>query len=127
MTYLCVPIFVEEFQRAKRDIALAAETGADMIELRIDSFPDPAAIRDLIDDAGLPCIVTCRAKWEGGLCELDDDQRVFLLDDVNVDAAYTDIELAAGKEAIARFAIPADVPASIPQSRLIVSAHDFSG
>lgn len=38
MTHLCVAIFVHDVAQAKRDIAQAAEAGADMVELRIDQF-----------------------------------------------------------------------------------------
>ena len=41
MTYLCVPIFVHTIEQANRDVALAAESGADLIELRVDRFHYP--------------------------------------------------------------------------------------
>ena len=45
MTHLCVAIFVRDIAQARREIATAVEAGADMIELRVDSFDD-------IDDVG---------------------------------------------------------------------------
>ena len=36
MTHLCVPIFVTELEKARRDIAAALAAGADLVELRID-------------------------------------------------------------------------------------------
>ena len=49
MTLLCVAIFLRDDAQARRDIALAAEAGADIVELRIDALtahmearaPDP--------------------------------------------------------------------------------------
>ncbi|MDQ3441163.1 MAG: type I 3-dehydroquinate dehydratase, partial [Planctomycetota bacterium] len=123
MTRLCVPIFVESQEQARRGIALAGEAGADIVELRLDHFPDPVPVRNLIDDAGVPCIVTCRPTWEGGDCELSDEQRIYFLDDVNIDAAYTDVELKAGPEAIARFA---GGLWGNERNGTIVSAHDFA-
>jgi hypothetical protein len=42
MTYLCIAIFVSDEAQARRDIAVAAEAGADMVELRIDEVADAA-------------------------------------------------------------------------------------
>src|SRR6185437_12862387 len=66
MTYLCVPIFVASVAQAKADIARAAEAGADLVELRIDQFTDDPELRQLLSEAVLPCILTCRPEWEGG-------------------------------------------------------------
>src|SRR5207249_12198530 len=96
-TYLCVPIFVFDHEQAKRDIALAAEAGADMVELRIDLRDDSFTvdfIRKLVRDCTWKCIVTCRPEWEGGHSTLSDNVRLTSLQTAgNAGATYIDIEL----------------------------------
>jgi len=72
MTYLCVPLFVTDVAQANRDVALAAESGADMVELRIDRYHTPAGLEAVISASPVPVVLTCRAKWEGGDCDLGD-------------------------------------------------------
>ena len=114
MTYLVVPIFVDTAATARRDAALAAEAGADMVELRIDHWGKPLNLFDF----PLPCIVTCRREDEGGNSALGEREQLALLRSF-VDAAYVDIELQTLQAA------PAD--AKMPIARRIVSSHDFSG
>lgn len=120
MTQLCVPIFVKDAAQARRDAILAAEAGADVVELRIDSLVDPQAVRDLVHEFPVACILTCRASWEGGHSELDDAGRLALLE-AGADGAtrYIDIEL----KTLAK--TPA---AQAPVWRQIIgSFHDFTG
>ena len=126
MTLLCVPIFVTSAEQARRDVALAAESGADIIELRIDrlggSFGMPEVV-DLLQRSTRPCIVTCRSAWEGGESELPEFDRLrFLSEIADVShAAYLDVEL----KAFASF--PHERKAADLVSRFILSAHDFKG
>lgn len=123
MTLLCVPIFVESLEQAKRDVALAAEGGADIIELRIDllhiSF-GPWDVIGIMERSTRPCIVTCRAAWEGGQSELPAVDRLQLLAEVE-DAAYIDVEWSAFR------AFPGRRIGADRVARLILSAHDFRG
>ena len=123
MTLLCVPIFVESLEQAKRDVALAAEAGADIIELRIDllhiSF-GPWDVIGIMERSTRPCIVTCRAAWEGGQSELPAVDRLQLLAEVE-DAAYIDVEWSAFR------AFPGRRIGADRVARLILSAHDFRG
>lgn len=117
MTSLCVPIFVTSLDQARRDIATAAEAGADMVELRIDQFTDPVQVRALVGSSILPCILTCRASREGGQCDLPDEQRLGLLEQAGAfHARFIDIELDALQKS--NFASAGDC---------IVSSHDFAG
>src|SRR5438045_572063 len=99
MTYLCVPIFVADIEKARRDIAVAAEAGAEMVELRLDEAGgagqiEAAKLEQVVAEAGVPCIVTCRPTWEGGRSELPDDARVALLRrTAKAGASYIDMEL----------------------------------
>ena len=135
MTLLCVPIFVESVDQARRDAAQAAEAGADIVELRIDTFTEPAGaiparnskadeIRQLLGAAGLPpSIVTCRPTWEGGNSELPEDERLALFFELaESDAQYLDMEWKALPAASQITGIPQD-----SRPRLIVSSHDFKG
>ena len=121
MTRLCVAIFVTDLAQAQRDIALAGEAGADTVELRIDRYPNPAGIEAILRNSTLPCIVTCRPTWEGGQCDLPEEQRQALLRDPALDrAAYLDVEWEArqGLRWGEKF---------IPRRPVIVSSHDFQG
>ena len=120
MTRLCVPIFVRSEEQARRDIALATEAGADVIELRIDTYDDIDAVGSLIRHAGVPCILTRRPVWEGGESEDADADRVRFLDECAVATArHTDLELATYRK----------FPDAIANERckLILSLHDFKG
>ena len=116
MTLLCVPIFVDSEEQAKRDVALAGEAGADIVELRIDRLESAVDV----PAPGLPSILTCRPTWEGGESGLDDEGRIRLLTLASWShVSYVDVEL----ETLRRN------PAlrSLLQRQLIVSAHDFRG
>jgi 3-dehydroquinate dehydratase/shikimate dehydrogenase len=123
MTLLCVPIFVESVEQAKRDVALVAEAGADIIELRIDQLDTSFGIGDVIgvmERSTRPCIVTCRAAWEGGQSELPAADRLRFLAELE-DAAYIDVEWNAYR------AFPGRRVGADRVARLILSAHDFKG
>src|SRR4051812_18197282 len=103
MTYLCVAIFVHDEAQAKRDIAMAGEAGADLVELRVDQVTDVGMVRRVLAASSAPCILTMRAHWEGGRCTLNDDDRLQMLFDMVENAAdegpaYIDLELAAVKK-----------------------------
>jgi 3-dehydroquinate dehydratase / shikimate dehydrogenase len=116
MTLLCVPIFVRDVATARRATILAAEAGADIVELRIDALTD----RISLTDVPLPYLLTCRPEWEGGQSELSDAQRIELLrQSGGSDASYVDVELETYRRD-ARVAAQIDRP-------LIISAHDFQG
>jgi 3-dehydroquinate dehydratase/shikimate dehydrogenase len=118
MSHLCVAIFVHNVAQAKRDILIAVEAGADMVELRCDLFPDVQQVQAILRWIGVPCIVTCRSASEGGQCEVAEDERVnFLNQMLHTGQSFVDVELQ-----------------TLPQnpsltddfaSRLIVSVHDF--
>lgn len=123
MTHLCVAIFASDPAQTRRDIAAAAEAGADMIELRVDELTDPQRIRELVGISTLPAIVTCRPTWEGGHSTLSDGDRIALLRDGAADsAAYVDIELKAMPVVAGMSPRPREL-----RSGVICSSHDFTG
>src|SRR5690349_1871202 len=97
MSHLCVAIFVHDVAQAKRDIATAIELGADMVELRIDSFENVPGLSEIIHAFDLPFITTCRASWEGGQSDLPDADRLMLSYEADPfsERDYVDLELAA--------------------------------
>jgi len=120
MTHLCVPIFVTDLAKARREIAAAAAAGADLVELRIDKLRDINTLMLLLDDRILPAIVTCRSELEGGFSQLDDDQRMSqLASALDRGAQLVDLELQTVAKTI-------QLPAAI-SGHLILSTHDFSG
>lgn len=117
-TALCVSIFVTDLAQAKRDIARAAEAGADLVELRIDTFTEPHLVRQLVEESIRPAVVTCRAAWEGGQSALPDEQRLAVLESAcHAHTRYIDVELEAVRRGN-------DLPVGRP---VICSFHDFDG
>jgi len=119
MTRLCVSIFVHDVQQARREIALAAEAGADLVELRLDELEDADRVPDLVAESPIGIVLTCRSASEGGHSELSDEQRLRLVSQIapGDDRVLIDFE----HRALQRIG-PADI-----HNRLIVSFHDFSG
>jgi 3-dehydroquinate dehydratase/shikimate dehydrogenase len=121
MTHLCAAIFASDVAQARRDIALAAKAGANMVELRIDGFQDDDALANLkpvIGFSPVPVIITCRSRSEGGISELEDDQRIALLESLcEASPAYVDVELELLR--------CQPNPRTLISRQLIVSAHDF--
>jgi 3-dehydroquinate dehydratase/shikimate dehydrogenase len=121
MTRLCVPLFVTDAAQARRDIAAAAEAGADIVELRVDTFDNRAELAGLVENSVIPTIVTCRPTWEGGKSELPEEQRWTLYADTAVhSASYVDVELLTYKE------MPLLQKQSVTRP-IILSSHDFEG
>lgn len=120
MTRLCVPIVVHTEEQARRDIARAAERGADLVELRIDSFDDDPSVARLIGSSPVPVLVTCRRSGEGGTCDLPDDERLERLRRAaRAGASLVDVELVG---VVGRPDQLSSLGASV-----VLSAHDFEG
>ena len=131
MTYLCVAIFAVDADQVRRDSALAAEEGADLVELRIDHLIDPATVAAVVEASALPCIATCRPTWEGGHSELDDDERTSLLvTAVEAGATYADTEFITYGRITPRLSPDHRIAHWLNRPRaerpgLIVSTHSF--
>lgn len=134
MTLLAATIQVQSLEQAHAVAAAAAEHGADLIEYRIDQFTDhPAALRQLVEHSALPCILTCRPTWEGGLYDGDDQLRISLLEHAGTgprQPAYLDLELAAWQRSAnlrQKVALVVDHAQQVRpvDTGLILSAHDF--
>ncbi|MFA7237327.1 MAG: shikimate dehydrogenase [Phycisphaeraceae bacterium] len=124
MTHLAVAIFVHDLESALADVAAAARRGAEMVEFRIDQFTadprNPRELAALIRRSPLPCIVTCRPTWEGGLYDGDETHRIATFRAAaDAHPAYIDLELKAylrDPDALNNFT-----------GGLILSSHDFRG
>ncbi|WP_432799056.1 shikimate dehydrogenase [Poriferisphaera sp. WC338] len=136
MTKLTVPIMVQNIEHAHSYAAKAAEAGADLVEYRIDLFTEDAkAVTELVVESPLPCIVTCRPTWEGGLYDGDEDARIAFLEHACVGVrkpAYIDLELVAyERSANLRLKIKGVVDHAEQvkgiDTGLILSSHDFEG
>jgi 3-dehydroquinate dehydratase/shikimate dehydrogenase len=93
-----------------------AVTGADLVELRLDSVSDPSVAGALAGRRG-PVIVTCRPMWEGGHFAGSEEERLALLTDAYVQGAeYVDVEWRAHFH---------DLVSRGGGRRVVLSAHDF--
>ena len=125
MTYLCVPILVKDAAQTRRDAALAAEAGADLVELRLDQVEYGVAA-NAFEAACLPAIVTCRPTSEGGSSTISDLERLELLQNFVGQAAFFDLELAT----VERLAMATGnqlEPTTDATRKGIISSHDFIG
>lgn len=135
MTYLAVPISAKNVDEALRQAREAVSAGAEMLELRTDYLDrlDTDSVAALIAGvkgavpASAPVVVTCRDPREGGAGDHPLALRVeVLLTALAAGADFIDLEYAN----FLRPEIGPRIKAALadhPQSRLILSAHDFQG
>lgn len=140
VTLLCVPILVQDVPSALRDSVLAAETGADLVEFRVDQIfagsgteGETAEIERLVRESSLPAIVTCRPSGEGGFYDGPDDARVALYEKLGTATRpprYLDVELATFERSAnlrQKIELAIDWPAKrrTDAPSLVLSVHDF--
>ncbi len=117
-TAMIAPLTQSTIGQMRSAMRRAAETGADMVECRLDyldAAPDKNALQILLSDRPLPVIVTNRPTRQGGRFAGDESARLNVLAAAaSLGADYIDVEL--------------DVPPSRrPKGRTILSHHDFTG
>jgi 3-dehydroquinate dehydratase/shikimate dehydrogenase len=142
MSLLCCPLHVDAVDQIDEALAqarAAAARGARLIEWRVDLLAEESidvaarAIRALVERAPVPCIVTIRPTWEGGLYGGSETDRISLFEAVGTsDAAprYLDLELDAYRTSRNRrqkVNLAVDHAAQVRDvgPRLILSTHDF--
>ena len=137
---------VHDLSAALADAQAARDSGADLVEFRIDEVfagegdaDGEALVLRLVADSPLPCIVTCRAASEGGGYDGDDMARVSLYERLGAASGpgerpprYIDVELATyarSENLKQKINLAVDHPAQLRDLRtsLILSAHDFQG
>lgn len=111
------------------DAERAQESGADVIELRIDLLKDEERriekVKEFVSRLTMPVIVTNRKREEGGSFTGTEEERIAMLssilDTAEVDAVDLEFSsLAAGKTAVIEKAKSLHIP-------VIFSFHDFKG
>ena len=123
MTYIAIPIKVESIEKLKCKAQKAKLSGADVIELRLDFWPDKAQLADKVIEIvstareyDMKVIATCRASWEGGYYDGPDDARIEILRKAAAARAdFVDIELKSVENYLPEFA----------PSKVIISHHNF--
>src|SRR3989304_4571205 len=109
----------------KRKIKKAKALGADMVEIRVDTFRkrDAVKIKKLFIEAkkeGLPAILTVRSAKEGGMFFIDEKERLALFRELTPFSDFVDVELGGSgiiKE-VTRIA-------KRFRKKIIVSYHNF--
>jgi 3-dehydroquinate dehydratase / shikimate dehydrogenase len=142
LTFVVVSILVESVQEVSaclERVRAAVEEGAHLVEWRIDPIADEpeavGAVRRLVRESPLPCILTCRRAEEGGVFAGDESTRISLLEAVALDPhppRYVDVELAAyrsSRNLRQKVNLAIDHPAQVRDlsTSLILSSHDFEG
>jgi len=144
MSLLCCPLHVESAEsvgEALERARAAFEQGAKLIEWRADLLAEEDAavavtsLRALIRECPLPCIVTIRPTWEGGMYGGSETDRVSLIEAIGTsdDAPrYIDVELDAYRTSRNRrqkvnLAVDHDQQVRDVEPSLILSTHDFRG
>jgi 3-dehydroquinate dehydratase/shikimate dehydrogenase len=93
-------------------------TGADLVEMRLDSVADPDAAAAL-RGRRLPVVVTCRWTAEGGhYAGAEEQRRALLAGALDAGAEFVDLEWQAGFD---------DVIKARQGRNIVLSHHDFAG
>jgi len=102
------------------DQITAAEKYADILELRLDLIAN-FDLKELLNAASKPIIVTARSKLDGGQFKGAEEKRIGVLcHALELGANYVDIEVSTPREYLQPFLESHDT------SRVILSYHDFS-
>src|SRR5215831_14653132 len=113
---LCVTVIAPTMTELRQ--ARDRVSGADLVELRLDSVRDPD-VAGALHGRRSPVVITCRAAWEGGSFQGSEEERHAILAAALAGGAeYVDVEWKAGFE---------DLIASTSGRRIVLSSHDFDG
>ncbi|KAK4266477.1 hypothetical protein QN277_027390 [Acacia crassicarpa] len=123
-TLICVPIMGESIDRMKIDIHKAKASGADLVEIRLDSLKNFSHFEDLnslIKERPLPAIFTYRPNWEGGKYDGDENKRLDALRlAIELGADYIDVELK-----VAHQFYDSIRGKELKKTKVIVSSHNY--
>ncbi len=99
---ICISVTPESRQLAKVDILNASRQG-DLVELCLDNLIKEPDIKDLLEGAKKPILVSCRNQAEGGHYQGSDDERIMLLKQVILAGpAYVELDIDTARK-IPRF------------------------
>ncbi|AES90395.2 3-dehydroquinate dehydratase/shikimate dehydrogenase [Medicago truncatula] len=122
---ICVPIMGETIQKMIADIQKAKLNGADLVEIRLDSLKTFNPSQDLNtfmqQHHSLPFLFTYRPKWEGGMYDGDENQRLDALQlAMELEADYIDVELK-----VAHQFYDSIRGKTYNKTKVIVSSHNY--
>lgn len=118
---ICVAVALQDTPAAVRAVQPVLPD-VDVVELRLDAMRQPD-IAGLCRQIERPLLFTNRAAWEGGACQVPDEERLKpLLAAVRCQAAYVDLELRTDPSLRRR--LLDEIQGST--TRLIISHHDFA-
>ncbi|XP_044499972.1 bifunctional 3-dehydroquinate dehydratase/shikimate dehydrogenase, chloroplastic-like isoform X2 [Mangifera indica] len=123
-TLICVPIIGDSVEQMLVDAGKAKASGADLVEIRLDSLKSFSPHEDLkiiIKDCPLPTLFTYRPTWEGGLYDGDEKKRLDVLRlAMELGADYIDVELQVARE------FNNSICGKKPEKcKVIVSSHNY--
>ncbi|XP_061367684.1 bifunctional 3-dehydroquinate dehydratase/shikimate dehydrogenase, chloroplastic-like isoform X3 [Gastrolobium bilobum] len=123
-TLICAPIMGESVDQMKIDVHNAKASGADLVEIRLDSlntFNPYEDLNTLIQDHALPLLFTYRPKWEGGMYDGDENRRLDALRlAMELGADYVDIELQVAPQFYDSIR-----GKTFNKTKVIVSSHNY--
>ena len=95
---ICISVTPESRQLAKVDILNASRQG-DLVEVCLDHLIKEPDIKDLLDGAKKPILISCRKPEEGGAFKGTDDERVMLLKQaILASPAYVELDLETARK-----------------------------
>ncbi len=116
---ICAPVFEKTVDDAFKSAKICIESGADLLEIRIDALksPTPKMAINLIKEIDFPIIATNRIATEGGFFTGSERERIEILLASAKEAEYVDIELNCRE----------DLRSQVIESAAcsIISFHDF--
>ncbi|MDP1798225.1 MAG: type I 3-dehydroquinate dehydratase, partial [Planctomycetaceae bacterium] len=99
---ICISVTPESRQLAKVDIFNAANQ-CDLVELCLDRLIKEPDVKDLLEGAKKPILVSCRRREEGGQFDGTEDERLMLLRQaILANPAYIEMDLDTARK-IPRF------------------------
>ncbi|KAJ0768929.1 putative 3-dehydroquinate dehydratase, Shikimate dehydrogenase (NADP(+)) [Helianthus annuus] len=123
-TLICAPIMADTVDQMLIHMNSAKSSGADCVEIRLDSLKVVHAredIQTLVKLSQLPTIFTYRPTWEGGQYDGDEQSRLAALRlAMELGADHIDVELKAVDDF--NNLIRGDMPT---KCKLIVSSHNY--
>jgi 3-dehydroquinate dehydratase type I len=92
---ICVALTAHTLKGAIGMAEVAEDSGADMLELRLDYLNSYGHLRDLVKSTKLPIILTLRKSGEGGKFQGSEEKRIStLLKAAGEGFSYVDVELS---------------------------------
>ncbi|MCD6148354.1 type I 3-dehydroquinate dehydratase [bacterium] len=122
------PIFISsDFGKLEEKIKTAKRKGAEIIELRIDSYPgikisEVRKLKKILEKRKLPAIFTIRAKEEGGRFYFPEEKKLKLIrEGIRLGFEYLDVELTF----LEKMKIGLSSLKRNPKTKIILSYHNF--